>query len=501
MKIKIPLFWKFTISIVLIVLFFGTINSLLIYKNVQTSLQEETEKRGLFISKSTSNQLTSYFLFEDLLSMQNLINGVKNIDPSIEYIFVVDKKGEVLVHTFDNKFPEQLLKINSLRDNDSSAIKYINYTENNNEYIILDIAESIISSKIGYLRIGLLESEIKKDVQKTVNTFWIMVCIFLFAGIIGALQFANFITKPIKSIQNALDTLELEKIESKKIVSLKIRTKFLYKFRILFRAEDEIDILADKFNEMLFRLQTAYLELQKTQNKLIQSEKLASIGTLTAGLAHEINNPVAGLKNCIRRISENPENISQNKKYIYMMDKASKKIEDVLSNLLDFSRMSSSDFESVSIINVIEKALLLVRHRLENNRVSVDKKLDKINFKVYGNNNRLEQVILNLLINSIDSFEEKKNELPDFIPKLIFKSYAVDNFLFIEVSDNGIGIPEDKLGRIFDPFYTSKVQGKGTGLGLSIVLNIVNSHNGSISVKNTNPDFITFTIKLPLYKN
>ncbi len=478
-KFKLPLFWKFSIAIIFIVIVFGSINSILIYNNVQSALQTETEKRALFIANSISHQIVSSLLFEDYVTLQNVINGIKEIDQNIDYIFIVDSKSNIVVHTFPINFPTQLLDANRLDENQKFKTQLINL-KNKNEELILDVAVPILDGKIGNVRVGLKERSIQSDVQKTVNIFWIMVGVFLFFGIIGALVFANFITKPIKTIQNVADNIELSQIGKEQLPQIRIREKFLDRIKMLFRAEDEIDILADRFNQMIVRLDKAYRDLQNAQSNLIQSEKLATVGTLTAGLAHEINNPVAGLQNCIRRIQNDPNNFEQNKKYLAMMENAVDKIEKVVGNLLNFTRKQSGDFISISISEIIENSLLLVSHRLEKLRISVTNNIAADLPMIRGNKNQLEQVMLNLFINSIDSIEEKISKNPDSERRLILSASRESDFVKIKIEDTGSGIPKNIMDKIFDPFFTTKSPGKGTGLGLSVVYNIIDAHQGRI---------------------
>jgi two-component system NtrC family sensor kinase len=213
---------------------------------------------------------------------------------------------------------------------------------------------------------------------------------------------------------------------------------------------------------------------------LIQSEKLATVGTLTAGLAHEINNPVAGLQNCIRRIQNDPKNVEQNKKYLAMMENAVDKIEKVVGNLLNFTRNQNGDFISISISEIIENSLLLVSHRLEKLRISVTNNIAADLPMIRGNKNQLEQVMLNLFINSIDSIEEKISKHPDSERRLILSANRESDFVKIKIEDTGSGIPKNIMDKIFDPFFTTKSPGKGTGLGLSVVYNIIDAHQGQI---------------------
>ncbi|MEG8945709.1 ATP-binding protein [Rosettibacter firmus] len=498
-RFRLPLFWKFSIAIITIVMIFGSINSILIYNNVQRSLQSETEKRALFIARSISNQIIPSILFEDYITLQNTINNIKEIDENIFYVFVVDNKNKLIVHTFQSEFPYSLLDANSLKDNQTSKTQLL-LLKDFKEELILDIAVPIMDGRIGTVRVGLKESSIISDVQQTVNVFWLMVATFLAIGIIGAFVFAKFITKPIKEIQNVADNIDLNQIGKNKIPQIKIREKFLNKIKMLFRAEDEIDILADKFNQMIVRLDQAYQDLQKAQSTIIQSEKLATVGTLTAGLAHEINNPVAGLQNCIRRIKNDPSNIQQSIKYLNMMEAAIDKIEKVVSNLLNFTRRQSTDFEKLSINEIIENSLLLVSHRFENAKISITKNLPLNLPAIRANKNQLEQVILNLFINAIDAIEEKSKTQPQCEKRINISATSDNYFLIIKIEDSGSGIPENLLDKIFDPFFTTKQPGKGTGLGLSIVYNIIESHNGKIRIESKEGKGTSVIISIPVYK-
>ncbi len=481
-KFKLPLFWKFTIAITGIVIVFGTINSYLIYNNVQRSLLEEKENEGLFAAKTLAKQATPLFLFEDYVALQNLINEAKAIDTTIVYIFLLDASNNVVVSTFENNVPSQLKEINTPNKNSEDGFNFVSFKSDAGN-VVLDISSPILSNKVGRIRIGISENSINQSVLQSVNIFWIMVGFFLITGITGAFIFAKFITDPIIEIQITADKIDLNEIGKSVFPVISIRQKLFGKFKMLFRAEDEIDILASRFNEMIKRLEGAYIELQKAQSYLLQSEKLAVVGTLTAGLAHEINNPIAGIQNCIRRIKESPQNLEQNKKYIKLMGDAVNKIENVVSNLLNFSRKPSTDFIPVQLIDVIETALLLVGHRLEKHRISVSKRIQNNLQNIRGNKNELEQVFVNLFINAIDAIEEQCKQTVHCEKRIVIEGEVENTNIIIIIKDTGSGIPKQNIGHIYEPFFTTKPVGQGTGLGLSIVYNIVKSHNGTITIE------------------
>ncbi|MDP3314004.1 sensor histidine kinase [Lutibacter sp.] len=253
-----------------------------------------------------------------------------------------------------------------------------------------------------------------------------------------------------------------------------------------------------KFNEMLLRLKQTYADLNEAQSSLIQSEKMASLGTLSAGLAHEINNPIAGIKNCMRRIVDNPDNLKQNIVYLEMMEEAVLKIEKVISNLLNFTRKPKIEIAEVRIKDIIENVLMLSVFQLEKSRITLIKKYDDPIPFIMASANNIEQVILNLLLNSIDAVNEKQEISSDFAGEICFRLSCNKQFVVFEISDNGIGISEDKLSAIFDPFFTFKKIRQGTGLGLSVCYNIIQQHQGKIAA-NLNPTGgMKFTVSLPI---
>ena len=497
-KISLPLFWKFTIAIIAIVAIFGSVNVFFIRDSIYKTLRSELEKRGLVIARSVAEKSITWILYDDIASLYKLVNEVNNIDSSVAYVFILNGKNEVIAHTFETGIPQSLIDANKINRNKSENTILIKKKHEKNT-LIRDIAVPILDGKAGVVRIGLNEKHIYAAINDAINTLLIMVVVFLFAGIFGAFVFSYIITKPIKVISNITENIDINSLKNTAQNRINIKGIFPNKLEKLFHIKDETDILVAKFNDMLERLEKTYSELQLIQSSLLQSEKLTSIGTLAAGIAHEMNNPIAGLQNCIRRISKNPDNIQQNKKYLVMMADATKNIEKVVHGLLDFSRKRDFKFQKVDIKLVIENALILAAYKLEKSRISIKKTFPDSMPCVKGSRNHLEQVVLNLILNSIDAINERHKTEPTVYGRIIFSVFAHDSKLCLLVTDNGIGIQQDKINKIFDPFFTSKKEGKGTGLGLSICYNIIKEHNGDIKAEGLFQKGVKFTISLPIY--
>jgi len=495
--IKVNLFWKFSLAIIFIVTVFGSINAYLIWRNVQIALEEESEKRGLYISRHLAEEILNPLLYEDYVAMQRILETAVASDSSLDYAFVVNENGRVLTHTFEKAVPAALVNGKFWRHS-TQMREQLFQPAGEPRRIIRDIAAPLMEGNLGALRIGMREENIRSNVRQTVNTFWLMAALFLAIGIAGAFVFSHFITEPIHEIERLTNQMDFNALEERSLPRVSIRNKFIGRIKLLFRAEDEIDYLADNFNAMIERLEDAYVDVQAAQQKLFQSEKMAVVGTVASGLAHEINNPLAGIQNCLRRIEKEPENIKQNIKYLTLMAEASDRIERVVRGMLEFARKQDYHFQEIDLADILEKAMMLVSYRLESSRISVQKELPPNLPPVWGSANHLEQVLVNLMINAMDSIDEHCRAAKPCERRLQFRIQVLKNHITLHVTDSGKGIPEDQAARIFDPFFTTKQIGKGTGLGLAVSLNIIQAHNGQIEVRSKQGRGATFTITLPI---
>ena len=248
-------------------------------------------------------------------------------------------------------------------------------------------------------------------------------------------------------------------------------------------------------------LKQAYQELQDTQAQLIQSAKLASIGELASGVAHELNQPlmvIRGTAQLVRRnLGENNLNTKEMIEQMEVVNRNTKRMMNIINHLRIFSRQSQSNFSSVDINKTIEESFLILSEQLRLHSIEVKKDLDANLPKVKGEANQLEQVIINIIANARDAIENCRIKKAEYIGMLEIITKKNQNFVEILVRDNGSGIPSEKLEKIFDPFFTTKEVGKGTGLGLSISYGIIKDHHGEIEVVETGPEGTTFKIKLP----
>jgi signal transduction histidine kinase len=258
------------------------------------------------------------------------------------------------------------------------------------------------------------------------------------------------------------------------------------------RSRDEIGQLSTSFNDMADELMERERSLKSAQLALLQSEKMAAVGTLSAGLAHEVKNPlsaVLGYAQLSKRKLEQPEVIKQ---HLDTIENETRRCNEIISNLMQFSRQEKGEFTDVTVNGVVEKSVGIVDHQLGLNNVHVNMELAPDIPEIIGNPNQLQQVLMNLAINAQQAMAPDGGTV-DIV------TYCDDEKVYISVSDTGPGINEEVAKKIFEPFYTTKAAGEGTGLGLSVTYGIIQDHKGDIRVERADSGGARFVIELPLH--
>ena len=258
------------------------------------------------------------------------------------------------------------------------------------------------------------------------------------------------------------------------------------------QSRDEIGQLSTSFNDMADELMERERSLKSAQLALVQSEKMAAVGTLSAGLAHEVKNPlsaVLGYAQLSKRKLSQPDVVL---KHLNTIESETRRCNEIISNLMQFSRQEKGEFTDVTINEVVEKSVGIVDHQLGLNDVHVNMQLAPDIPEIIGNPNQLQQVLMNLAINAQQAMAPDGGTV-DIV------TYCDDDKVYISVSDTGPGISEEVAKKIFEPFYTTKAAGEGTGLGLSVTYGIIQDHKGSIRVERADSGGARFVIELPLH--
>ncbi len=234
-------------------------------------------------------------------------------------------------------------------------------------------------------------------------------------------------------------------------------------------------------------------KLKEVELRALHSEKMASLGQLAAGVAHEINNPLTGILLYANMLIESMDDGDERKQDLEYILEDANRCREIVKNLLAYSRQTNPKKEVFQINDLLNKSLALIRDQNIFMNIDIKKHLSCEMMMVRGDRNQLHQVIINLVMNAADAMNKKG--------VLTLRTYRNKKAqkVYLEVSDTGCGISSENISKIFDPFFTTKELGKGTGLGLSTAYGIIKENGGHISVKETGKKGTTFLVELPLY--
>ncbi len=411
---------------------------------------------------------------EELLerSIENYLNAI----PTIKYIAVVDERDRILAHSdpqqYNKPVSDELWKTTSAPQSLATAI----YESPPYGWIIETVLPLRVAGKQrGVLRIGYDAQPLRSDIQRL---FFLLLSLTTGVTLItlALLYFiVDRVTQSLSLLVAAIDKTELE-------TELEIH---------LPKQNDEIGFLMERFQLLRQRLYQSKQQLITAQRQIYHAERLASIERLASGVAHEINNPLNGIRSCLFAIGREPENNEQVKEYIGLIDEGVTYIESVVKKLLGFARQQIPAMDEVNLNDVITNVTRLLEFKIKQKRVVLQLRLDPRLPLIKADGQLISEVAMNLMLNSLDAVEVNGHIIVE-------TGRSTAKAVFFRIVDDGMGIPKADLARIFDPFFTTKGPKEGTGLGLSVSLGIVETHGGAINVESEPNRGANFTVQLPI---
>lgn len=254
--------------------------------------------------------------------------------------------------------------------------------------------------------------------------------------------------------------------------------------------KDEVGELGEAFNRMMDELEEARELDYLRQSQLAHTEKMAAVGALAAGVAHEVSNPLAGILACLENLERDPRDEEMRKRYLGLVRDGLKRIERTIHNLLDFSRPREMSLEPTSINHNLRHVVELVEYQLRKRKIEVRMELAAQEPIVLADHFQMEQLFLNLVLNAVQSMPGGG--------LLTLRTRVSEGTVEAEVEDTGPGIDPAIRERIFDPFFTTREVGEGTGLGLAVSDSIVRAHGGTIGIESEEGHGALFRVRLPL---
>jgi two-component system, NtrC family, sensor kinase len=356
---------------------------------------------------------------------------------------------------------------------------------------------------LGVLDVEMSMAPLEAAVQTSKTQFlWTTLILVFVVGVVAAVFVRRVVQRPVLQLYKG----------TRRIAGGDLDT------RIAVRGRNELARLAEAFNRMAGDLSDARREVtewsQKLEEKVVEKteelgraqvqvlhmEKMASLGKLSATVAHELNNPISGMltyTRLVRReLAEQPIEAGvreEMSRYLKLVEKECSRCGGIVQNLLLFARRTGAAMAPVDLNEVVERSLMLVRHHLEISRVKLNCELLDGDTRIVADAGQLQQALVALLVNAVEAMKGLEGEEGELQVRLRGSADEVQ----IDIRDTGVGIPPDVLPQIFDPFFSTKEEENGVGLGLAVVYGIVQRHGGRISVESKVGQGTAFHLRLP----
>jgi two-component system, NtrC family, sensor kinase len=473
LRTRILLTTSGTITVIMMVISWG------ILAQWRQTIVAKERQHAIAITRAFSVTVTEAMIFEgnELAQsegfLDNYIAGFMRQNPRLRYIAIAGARGEKVARSlqgpreWSDLMPTDLL----------SASGPVTWFRHHEEVGWVQEAYCPLATghkRWGGLLVGIEAESVRREITRIF--FLLLGLVVAVTGLMILLLWVLLgrLLRSLRDLVRAMDSLDLEGDELPRLPD----------------RHDEIGVLFRHFHGMRARLARSRQELIGAQSQVYHAERLAAIGRLASGIAHELNNPINGVRNCIYAIRHDPDDREKHLAYLQLMDEGMEQAASVIAKLLGFARKQQPDHAPVAINTVVRTVARLLSFDLGRKGITLEADLQEDLPTVTGDSQLLQEVMMNLLLNSIDAVEAHGYVL-------VRTRTADDGGVRIEVHDRGRGIAEADLPHIFDPFFTTKGTGEGTGLGLSVSLGIVQAHGGSIGVASGAGVGTTFTVALP----
>jgi signal transduction histidine kinase len=473
---------RFMVSVIVLLICLVGLILFAIEKREVKAIFEEQKEKGWLMAGSIAQLNLQPLLYWDKSGIEENLEG--QIDDKLLYVVIYDRNNKPyaaneFIKDYDEIFQTTGLTGDEGQGSCSYVTKEFEDRRSNQTIPVLEIETPIYAKgsprRWGAIKIGLSLVDMRQEMFKTRLVLILIGVGGIVIGAVGASLLARRIVRPIKKL--AEGTVNIA------------RGDFSQKIEI--DAQDEIGDLAQNFNQMSHRLQMAKEREAEAQKKLIQAEKLASIGRIAAGIAHEIRNPLTSVKLNIQKVLEGDNIRGVEKDHLDISQEGIGQIENFVKELLNFTRVSTLNRDWFYVEHVMEESVKMIAGSLEKKRVRLTRDFQAGLPQVYVDADRLRQVFLNILRNACEAVENGGR----IALSLSHKEGGPGRYISIEISDNGSGIEEKDGETIFEPFYTTK--SSGIGLGLANARKIIEQHKGSIRVKKKEGKGACFEILIP----
>lgn len=407
-----------------------------------------------------------------LLSKDFLIDVVNEYKGDLNSVFVIDDKGYVVSHPDQDMIGKEL--------NDNPIMKEIvdqKRVSGVGEYTFDTGVQVGSYQSVNQSNLFVIATTPMKQALQAVNSLMMSIFVFglgfLIIGLVLAFFVASKITRPLNELQETASVIGSGDFQTK----------------IEIKSDDEVGELAKSIDKMRVSLIERDDTIESSKRALVQSEKMSAFGQLSAGIAHEVKNPLAGILGHAQ-LAKSKTQDSGIVKHMDIIEKEARRTKEIVENLMKFARAEKPELAPIDLHEAVSRAVDLVDHQLSLQGIKVSRHLDPVK-QIVGNANQIQQVLLNIMMNASHAMEDSFTKVLDV--------YLEDKgeTMQIRIKDSGKGMTPEVQKRIFEPFFTTKPAGKGTGLGLSVSYGIVQDHKAKVYVESAPDKGATFFIDFP----
>ncbi len=490
------LFFKMALSISLVLaVVFGT-SSYITFRIQSEQSLEATRNQAILLTRALENTIRIGMETGHVESLISIFHTVGAL-PGVEKLRVFDDNGRIL-------YSAKLAEIGRLTEELDYAVyrsqerstPFKSEDTGHRSFCMVEPIENEPKCRrchrgnievLGVLDVCLSMEDTEKKIEfnRVLMLSFTGLAILLTSGLTSILL-KRFVSSPVARLVSTMESVEAGKLDG----------------RVDIRSGDELGRLGNSFNEMIRKLSEAQAEIEKFHHRqLARADRLASLGEMAAGIAHEIKNPLAGIYGAAQILAREFPPGDSRREIVDEMTALMKRLDNTIRDLLNFARYTEPRFAKANINDVIDKVLFLVRQIPEGKRARVVREFDPAMPEVDMDQEQMKQVFLNLALNALQARPDgctltvrTHADVPDDVEGIRHRT----RFVMASVSDDGPGIPADRIGKIFQPFFTTKES--GTGLGLSMTRKILDLHDGWITASSEGGKGATFQVFLPKAK-
>ncbi len=408
------------------------------------ALAREQDALGHGIARLIARQAADAILVDDVVTLQELVAGASAGD-GVAYCFIT-RDGRVMASSFRDGTPAGLA---ALRGPETAIVSA-------GAFRALDIREPILGGTAGEVRLGMDMAILSATRRELATNLGLLAAAVIALGLTAAFGVGRRVARPLAEMLRAADRFDPASDPPK-----------------LRPAGDlEIAMVAERFNQMMVRVRAAHLQQEAGLQKAAATARLVALGSLVAGVAHEVNNPLAGMKNCLRGLEGSDLSPAKRDEYLELLDEGLERVEDVMRRLLDFGRPRATTLTESTLGALARDGAALIRPVLGERHIGLVEMPGDSGRTVLADRKEVSQALLNLLLNAAH-FTAEGGQI-----RLRYRSRPGQ--LGISVEDDGPGVPPHLRSRLSEPYFSTRPEGEGTGLGLAITRSIADAHGGEL---------------------